>query len=160
MTRISPGSDQIVFENFQAWAAKVSQMPRAQKCRHWICSVYKAFPSNATLKKFGKPEFATVHKRLFRLGESANSALAIFSPRQLRKSDGFTRTRRHLPKRIRFVIALVIFGRMPQPGIAQKNCIWPQRDASFVLVSEMNLARGGFQGSWRHRGRMCFPVLF
>ena len=86
--------------------------------------------------------------------------LLFFPPRQLRKSDGFARTRRHLPKRIRFVIALVIFGRMPQPGIAQKSRIWPQRDTSFMLVSEMNLARGGFRGRWRHRGRMCFSVLF
>ena len=79
----------------------------------------KGISEKCEVEKIDKPEFETVQKRLFRLGQTANSALAIFPPRQLRKSDGFARTRRHLPERIRFVISLVIFGRRPQPGIAK-----------------------------------------
>ena len=32
-------------------------------------------------------------------------------------------------------------------GIAKQICIWPQNGATFVLVSEMNLGRGGPEGA-------------
>ena len=51
--------------------------------------------------------------------------------------------RRHFTKKVRLVTALVITGRRPWPGIAKKSLIWPQSGATFYLVSEMNLARGG-----------------
>jgi hypothetical protein len=62
---------------------------------------------------------------------------------QCLESERFARTRGHFTKKLRFVTTLVIFGRMPWSGIAKKSRIWPQSGATFFLVSEMNLARGG-----------------
>jgi len=79
---------------------------------------------------------------------------------QCLESERFARTRRHFTKKVRFVITLVITGRIPWPGIAKKSLIWPQSDATFFGVSEMNLARGGSWGSWCHRGDMRFFTFF
>ena len=74
------------------------------------------------------------------MGQTTYFARAVL---QCLESERFARTRAHFPKELRFVTTLVITGRMPWSGIAQKTRIWPQSGATFCLVSEMNLARGG-----------------
>ena len=89
----------------------------------------------------GNSDFEHARKRVFGGGQTTISALAVS---KCLESERFARTRRHFTKKVRFVIALVITGRRPRPGIATKRKrIWPRSGATFVVVSRMNLARGG-----------------
>jgi hypothetical protein len=74
------------------------------------------------------------------VGQTTYFARAVL---QCLESERFARTRAHFTKKVRFVTALVITGRRPWPGVAKKTRIWPQRGATFFLVSGMNLARKG-----------------
>ena len=70
------------------------------------------------------------------------------------------RTRRVFVNKVGFVTALVVIGRGPRPGIAKKIRIWMQHGATFVLVSGIDLARGGSWGSWCHRGDIHFLSIY
>ena len=78
-----------------------------------------------------------------REGQSHMTVSGSLCSRNL-KSKCFDRTRQPFTKRVRFVTEFVTFGRKPRPGIAQTKPIWPQNGATYLLVSEMKLARGGF----------------
>ena len=71
----------------------------------------------------------------------AISTLAIF---KCLEKGGFACTRRHFSKKVQFVPAIVFLNWKHQPGIAKKQCIWPQSGASFLLKSKTNLAGDGF----------------
>ena len=71
----------------------------------------------------------------------AISTLAIF---ECLGKGGFTCTRRHFPKKVRFVTAIVFLNWKHQPGIAPKERIWLENGASLFWKSEMNLAGEGF----------------
>ena len=85
--------------------------------------------------------FLASHEQVFGRGQMTISALAVFKRLE---SERFVRTRRHFTKRVRFVTALVIFGRRLRPGIITKKRVWPQRGTIYFLVFRMNLAGGGF----------------
>ena len=71
----------------------------------------------------GNSEFEYARKRVFGVGQTTISALAVF---KCLERERFVRTRRHFTKKVRFVTALVITGRRPRPGIAKTKRIWPQ----------------------------------
>jgi len=77
----------------------------------------------------GKPVFKAARKKLFGLGQMAIFTLAIS---ECLEKDGFACTRRHFPKRVRFVTAIVFPNWKHQPGIAQKKRIWPESGASLI----------------------------
>jgi len=94
---------------------------------------------------------------VFGLDQTAICTLAIFE--RLEKG-GFACTRRHFPKRVRFVTAVVFLNWKHQPGIAPKKRIWLQRGAYLFLKSELDLAGDGFCGRWSERGCTCFFPFF
>jgi hypothetical protein len=67
---------------------------------------------------------------VFGLDQTAIYTLAIF---ECLEKGGFACTRRHFPKRVRFVTAVVFLNWKHHPGIAPKKRIWLQRGAYFFL---------------------------
>ena len=94
---------------------------------------------------------------MFGLDQTAICTLAIF---ECLEKGGFACTRRHFPKRVRFVTAIVFLNWKHQPGIAPKKRIWLQRGAYLFLKSELDLAGDGFCGRWSERGCTQFDSFF
>ena len=78
---------------------------------------------------------------MFGPDQTALCTLAILEC--LEKGDS-ARTRRHFPKRVRFVTAIVFLNWKHQPGIAPKERIWLQHGAYLFLKFKLDLAGTAF----------------
>mgnify|MGYP000647769040 CR=1 FL=1 len=87
------------------------------------------------------PSSRILKTKMLGVGQTTFSALAIS---KCFKSGHFARPRRQFIKRVHFVIALVICRRRSRPGIAQTKAHLAAERRNIFLVSEVNLARGGF----------------
>ena len=146
---------------------------RAQKRRHGFVHFSIHFRDMPIQNKWPNRNSRLFERRCFVWTRAHFLPLPFYRPTNLRKSDGFARTRRHFPKRTLFVIALVIFGRMPQPGIAKKNgfgrrgvqvlywfpkCISPEAASEGAGATEVACAFPRFSKSGRF-ARTRRPVL-
>jgi hypothetical protein len=89
--------------------------------------------------------------------QTAIYTLAIF---ECLEKGGFACTRRHFPKRVRFVTAVVFLNWKHHPGIAPKKTHLAAAWRVFFLKYKMDLAGDGFCGRWSERGCTCFFPFF
>ena len=74
-----PAWTKMCAEIFRHGNPRLSKCISSTKAPTWICSLFNTFPRHANSKQMAKPEFETVRKKVFRLDQSAFSALAILS---------------------------------------------------------------------------------